>query len=222
MTPLPAPESIKALVFDLDGTLYQNESMGMQVHGSACRYVAGLLGVAEEEAAGILLRERRRLCDEGSGTLSHAVLSLGGDLKSLHIALAAGVHPEGVLGTDPRVIRMLKRLAGSYDLHLYTNNNRKLSGRIMQQIGVTGFFRKIYTIEDFWTPKPDRKTIEVILREIATSPEQTLFVGDRYEVDLRVPAALGCPVLETQTAEQLLELNRLVPEETPEAEETYV
>jgi len=209
MTPEPTSHSrIKAVVFDLDGTLYQNDLVSLQVTESALGYVAALKGVDEDEAEEILEQERLRQAEHG-GTLSHSILAMGGNLRDLHAAFAAGVHPEGVLSVDPRVTQLLKKLSLRFDLYLYTNNNRKLSGRIMAEIGVTGFFKRVFTIEDFWRPKPDEGTIRAILTETGLAPGETLFVGDRFDVDLRVPASLGCHIMEARTVEDLLKLHEV-------------
>jgi len=204
-------ESLQAIIFDLDGTLYQDELLGEEVHQCACRYVAQLKGVSALEAANLLMEARS--CAGGSGgTLSRAVVALGGDLQELHRRFNREVHPEGVLQLDPRVTQLLGRLASRYELHLYTNNNRALSGRIMAQLGVGGFFTRVFTIEDSWIPKPDRAVLQGILDAIGRKPGETLFVGDRYEVDLRLPASLGCAVHEAKSVKELLELGQLVPE----------
>jgi putative hydrolase of the HAD superfamily len=138
------------------------------------------------------------------------VLALGGDLKGLHSRLSQEVHPEGMLTRDARVPELLKKLAGRFELHLYTNNNRALSDRIMAQIGVCGFFKRVFTIEDYWRPKPDRAVLQGILDAIGRKPGETLFVGDRYEIDLKLPASLGCAVFEVKSVEELLALAQLV------------
>lgn len=202
-------ESLRAIVFDLDGTLYRDDRLGEEIHQSACRYVASLQGVSAAEAGSLLLEARS--CTGGSdGTLSQAVVALGGDLQELHRRFTLEVHPEAVLHPDPRVLELLGRLAGRFELHLYTNNNRSLSGRIMALIGVAGSFQKVFTIEDSWRPKPDRPELLGILDAIGRMPGETLFVGDRFHVDLELPASLGCPVLETRSIEELLELGQLV------------
>jgi putative hydrolase of the HAD superfamily len=200
---------LKALVFDLDGTLYQNERMGDQVNLGACNYIASLKGVSVEKADS-MLREARYSMVESGGTLSRAVESLGGNLRDLHLRLSQDVTPEGVLSVDPRVTGMLKALATRFAVHIYTNNNRPLSARIMKEIGVGGLFEKVFTIEDYWRPKPDRDALLGILESIACKPEETLFVGDRFEVDLALPEKLGCRIYEACTVEQLLELSQLV------------
>jgi putative hydrolase of the HAD superfamily len=204
-------EDLKALVFDLDGTLYQDERLGNAVNFGACVYISSLKGVSVEEADVLLQDARCKLSGPG-GTLSRAVISLGGNLKDLHDRLNEEVRPEGVLSVDPRVQALLRNLGTKYDLYLYTNNNRELSARIMKEIGVTGLFRKIFTIQDQWLPKPDETVLRQILGDIAVQPEETLFVGDRYEVDLALPASLGCRIYEARTVVELLGLEQLMKE----------
>ena len=200
---------LRAIVFDMDGTLYQDDCLGEEVHQSACRYVASLQGISPQEAAR-LLQEARSCLPGSGGTLSRAVVSLGGELKELHRRFNQEVHPEELLRPDPLVQELLGKLAGRFELHLYTNNNRALSGRIMAQLGIGVFFRRVFTIEDTWQPKPDLTTLQGILEAIGKKPGETLFVGDRYEVDLELPASLGCAVHEARNTEELLSLARLV------------
>jgi putative hydrolase of the HAD superfamily len=211
VTGIAAGQPLRAIVFDLDGTLYQDERLGEEVHQCACRYVASLQGISASEAAG-LLRRARSCTMEGEGTLSLGVVSLGGNLKELHRRFNLEVHPEGVLHPDPRVLGLLGKLAGRFELHIYTNNNRPLSGRIMAELGIAGSFQRVFTIEDSWHPKPDRSTLQMILDTIGREPSETLFVGDRYQVDLQLPATLGCAVFEVRNVEDLLTLGELVGE----------
>ena len=206
--PLLRSDRLKAIVFDLDGTLYQDERLGREVNLSACRYLASLKGITEAEADALL--KQARAASEAEGTLSRAVQALGGNLQDLHQRMSQEVHPEGVLELDPRVPELLKLLAARFELHVYTNNNRQLSERIMAQIGVSGLFRKTFTIEDHWLHKPDQAVLLRILQAIGQEPDQTLFVGDRFQVDLALPHALGCAIFEAKTVEELLGLAELV------------
>ncbi|MCM0084446.1 HAD family hydrolase [Geomonas sp. Red32] len=205
-------ELIKAIVFDLDGTLYQNEQMGGQVNLSACRYIAELKGVSVEQAD-LMLEEARDSLAGLAATLSQAVISLGGNMHDLHERMAREVRPEGLLAVDERVVGLLKDLASRFGIHIYTNNNRSLSARIMKLIGVADFFCKVFTIEDFWRPKPDEETLIFLLDAIGAKAEETLFVGDRYQVDLALPATLGAKVFESCTIEQLLGLREFLAQE---------
>lgn len=197
---------IRALVFDLDGTLYVSDGVGREINASAMRYLATLRGISPEEAK-LLVRETKAKIAALTGwtaSLSHACLELGGDLRELHRHFAAEIVPEPYLSRDERVVELLRRLGERYELHIYTNNNRLLSSRIMGALGVVGYFRRVFTIEDSWRPKPDREVLREIFREIGQEPPQCLFVGDRYDIDLRLPLELGCRVFHTRTVDELL------------------
>jgi putative hydrolase of the HAD superfamily len=202
-------ENLRAIVFDLDGTLYQNEQMGDAVNLGACRYIASIRGISVDEADN-LLQDARFSIGGKAGTLSRAVESLGGNLKDLHKFLSDFATPEGVLEVDERVPELLEDLATRFELYVYTNNNRTLSARIMEAIGVTGIFRQIFTIEDYWEPKPDENTLKGMFECICRKPEETLFVGDRYEVDLAIPESMGAQIYLSCTIEELLALRQLI------------
>jgi putative hydrolase of the HAD superfamily len=207
---------LKSLVFDLDGTLYVNRELEREIHVCSCRYFAELRGVSLEEA-GFLIREtRKRLAEEVGieSTLSHACLVMGGDLEELHRRFAGEITPEGYLTPDERVIRLLYSLGSRYGLYIYTNNNRTLSERIMESIGVSGMFRRVFTIEDSWRPKPDRGALEGVYRGMGRMPGECMFIGDRYDVDLRLPAAMGSTVFLSTGVEELLHLNKIMQEVT--------
>lgn len=209
------PGPVRSIVFDLDGTLYVNDELGERIAATAALYIADLRGI-DPAAAGRLIDETKALLAARTGhasSLSHACLELGGDLRDLHHRFAAEVNPEDILVRDERVVELLRRLGERFGLYLYTNNNRTLSGRIMAAIGVTGLFGRVFTIEDSWRPKPDRTVIAGIFREIGTTPAQCLFVGDRYDIDLRLPAELGCRVHLSRSIDELLALHSIMSEE---------
>jgi putative hydrolase of the HAD superfamily len=206
---------LKALLFDLDGTLYLSTALGREIRRSACRYIADLKGIGAAEADLLLTDTKKRLtANSGIDTpLSLACIELGGDLRELHRRFAGEINPVPFLDRDERVVELLKILESKFGLYLYTNNNRTLSAAIMRLIGVAGLFREEFTIEDYWRPKPNREALAEILQRIGRKPEECLFVGDRYDIDLRLPAEMGCAVFLVNSTEELLSLCKLMNEE---------
>jgi putative hydrolase of the HAD superfamily len=202
---------IKAVLFDLDGTLYASAPLGREIMLSAVGYIADLKGVSDEEAERLILRTKNALSSAGSqATLSRACIEMGGDLRELHRRFAADIQPELFLSRSEKVADLLLTLGTRFELYLYTNNNRPLAERIMALLGIAGLFRQIFSIEDTWRPKPDKAGLEDILRRIGKRPEECLFVGDRYDVDLRVPAEMGCAVYLVKATDDLLHLCTLL------------
>ncbi len=211
MPPFPSAE-IKGIIFDLDGTLYVCDRFATEIQNAAAAYIAGVKGISETEAGLLMAATRQRLSEESGTvqTLSAVCTELGGSIQDLHRFFETSLRPEAYLVRDERVIRLLERLSERFALYIYTNNNRVLTTRIMNYLGLDGLVDGIFTIDDTWRGKPDEGMVNRVLDEIKLSPNQVLFVGDRYDVDLRVPEQLGCPVYLSQNLEQLLRLEELL------------
>jgi putative hydrolase of the HAD superfamily len=209
---LPITSEIHGIVFDLDGTLYECDRFADEIQDAAAAYIAGLKQISSAEAGLLMAATRLRLTDENGTiqTLSAVCAELGGSIQELHRFFEQNLRPEAYLVRDERVISLLERLAEHYSLYIYTNNNRVLTARIMNYLGLDGVVSNIFTIDDTWVGKPDEGMVKEVLAVIGLSPAETLFVGDRYDVDLRVPEQLGCPVYLSQNLEQLLKLESLL------------
>jgi HAD superfamily hydrolase (TIGR01549 family) len=211
MPPLKSAD-IQAIVFDLDGTLYVCDEFAATIKHEAAVYMARVLALSISEAANRMGEVRSRLAGSGDTepTLSNVCSALGGSISEMHAHFEKQLNPESYLLRDNRVIELLQSLQKNIALYIYTNNNRVLSTRIIDYLGLSGLFRQVFTIEDNWRPKPDQARLEEIIRLSGCRPQEILFVGDRYDVDLRLPEQLGCPVFLSQNIEQLLRLSILV------------
>ena len=203
---------IRGIVFDLDGTLYVCDRFAAEIQAAAAAYIAGVKRITVAEAGLLITATRLRLTEESGTvqTISAVCRELGGSVQELHRFFERTLRPEAHLVRDERVIRLLERLAERFSLYIYTNNNRVLTTRIIDYLGLDGVVRGTFTIDDVWRSKPDEGMVKRVLEEIGLSPTEALFVGDRYDVDLRVPEQLGCPVYLSQNLEQLLRLEELL------------
>jgi len=201
---------LTTIIFDLDGTLYASRELAAEIQKVAAKAVALQLRIPAEEAETKLSAAKAELSAKtgGEATLSAACELLGGDIKALHSYLAANIAPEKYLVRDDRVVALLSRLGKEYDLYIYTNNNRSLSDRIMRAIGIENLFAEIFSVEDFWRAKPDRLALAKLYAAIGAEPFECLFVGDRYDVDLRLPEEHGSRVFLVQTVDELLSLEK--------------
>ena len=199
---------IRGIIFDLDGTLYVSPEFAATIQDAAAGYLAGIKVISPDLAGRLMAATRSSLTEETGGvpTLSAVCERLGGDIRDLHTYFAEQLRPEAYLTRDERVIALLERLARCMPLYLFTNNNRILTNRIIDILGLRGLFRRIYAIDDTWKAKPDESMLDLILAEAGLKPSEALFVGDRYDVDLRLPEQRGCPVYLSQSVEQLLRL----------------
>lgn len=201
---------ITSIIFDLDGTLYSSPELAGEIQRVAAAGLALQLGITAKEAEARLsaAKAELHLATGCEATLSAACGKLGGDLKALHSYLSEQVSPEKHLVRDERVVAMLERLGKQFGLYLYTNNNRSLTDRIMRAIGIDGLFAEVFPVEDFWRAKPDRLALAKLYAAIGAEPGECLFVGDRYDVDLRLPEEHGSTVFLAQTIDTLLSLEK--------------
>jgi putative hydrolase of the HAD superfamily len=206
------PAQIQGIVFDLDGTLYVNEPFAATIQSTACASIADLKRIDTSDAAQLMASTRQQLCRERGvdQTLSAVYIELGGTIEQLYRHFQEKLRPEAFLQRDDRVIALLQKLSQQYSLYIYTNNNRPLTQRIINHLGLDGLFKRLFTIDDSWQAKPDQQMLVRVLNQIALEPGQVLFVGDRFDVDLRLPEQYGCPVQLCQSVEQLLELESLL------------
>lgn len=204
--------AIKAIVFDLDGTLYVSDRFEQVVWESAARYAGDLLGLPTDVGGQRLIALRQRLTEERGTlqTLAVAIETMGGTVPELHRRFAEELEPERFIEPDPRVPPLVEALGQRYTSWLLTNNNRTLTGKILTTLGLEAAFERVITINDTWRPKPDDSVLDELLNALGHQPEEVLFVGDRYDIDLRLPAGRGCPVLLTTTVDELMALTALL------------
>lgn len=208
---MTAPD-VRSIIFDLDGTLYVSPQFAADIRDAAAEFLSKLSGITLAESLQ-RIRETRSQIKETTGAepaLSAICLSLGGTLQGLHAYFADRLQPERFLTRDHRVIALLERLAAKYHLLLYTNNNRTLSDRIIRHLGIDGFFSATYTIDSFWQAKPDRDALTGIIRDTGLPPDKLLFIGDRYDIDLRLPEELGCRIWLSRSIDRLLQLEEML------------
>jgi len=211
---LPSAGEIGAIVFDLDGTLYVSDEFAATIQEGAAVYLSGVLQVSVEEARRAMAETRSRLAEHGVvRTLSAVCRSLGGNISDVHAFFHTYLAPELFLMRDDRVVALLEHLRQRFALYVYTNNSRVLVERITNILGINGCFKAIFSIDDTWRAKPDEERLRQILKIIGLPPQKVLFVGDRYEVDLRLPEQTGCPVYLSTSVDQLLLLDQLAGSE---------
>jgi len=124
--------------------------------------------------------------------------------------LRENVHPERHLESDPILYALLDSLQDRFDLYLYTNNSLPLSRKILALLGIEDLFRRLYTIEFTWSPKPDPEAFHKVLEDIGGPPESFLFVGDRPQVDLEIAETLDIPTIFISDPEDLLQIHKVL------------
>ena len=186
--------ALRAIVFDLDGTLIDStadirhalNSMLSAYNRSALDHVA----VSRMVGDGIPKLVERGLAATG-GVPSAAVLR-----EAINVCLAAyEARPAVETRPFPGVAEALQvfREAG-LGLAVCSNKTEKLSRLILESLGLAGFFEAIVGGDSLDRRKPDPAPVRACLAALGVTADEALFVGDGPN-DVLAARAAGLPVV---------------------------
>jgi phosphoglycolate phosphatase len=181
----PDFSSIRALIFDLDGTLIDSKR-------DLIRSVNAMLAEMGREA----LHE-----DTISGYIGHGAPQLIGralgngateEQRERALKFFLAHYEEHKLDSTcayPGVPEALEELSG-FSMAVLTNKPVRVSVRILEGLGLTKYFRTVYGGNSFETKKPDPVGVRRILEEFGVAPKQAMLIGDS-EVDVQTARNAG-------------------------------
>jgi phosphoglycolate phosphatase len=182
-TPNLAP--VRALIFDLDGTLIDSK-----------RDLARSVNVMLREMGRAELKEETISGYIGQGAPQLVGRALGeGATEEEHkraLQFFLGYYEEHKMDTTcayPGVAEALAELA-ELPMAILTNKPARISVRILGELGLKRYFRAIYGGNSFETKKPDPLGANTILREFGAAPHEALLIGDS-EVDVQTARNAG-------------------------------
>ena len=177
--------SVRALIFDLDGTLI--DSKGDLIHSVNAmlremrrpelpeQLIAGYVGHGAPQLVARALGESASEAERKSG-----------------LQFFLGYYEDHKMDTTrayPGVRETLEELA-AMPMAVLTNKPVRISGRILDSLGLSKFFRVVYGGNSFETKKPDPLGAKTILSEFGTPPQEALVIGDS-EVDVQTARNAG-------------------------------
>jgi len=177
--------SVRALIFDLDGTLIDSKRDLIHSVNAMLREM-GRAELAEATIAGYI--------GHGAPQLVGSALGNNAATEEVQHGLEffLGYYEEHKMDTTcayPGVAETLEKL-GTIPMAVLTNKPVRISIRILDSLGLSKFFRAVYGGNSFETKKPDPLGANTILREFRVSPQQALLVGDS-EVDIQTARNAG-------------------------------
>ena len=176
---------VRALIFDLDGTLIDSK-LDLALAVNATLEHMGRRALAHEQIYGYVgdgasMLVKRALGDGATVTEAEAGLS--------HFLSYYRAHMLDNTITYPGVREGLALLQ-HHPMAVLTNKPVRFSQRILDGLGIAGYFRFVYGGNSFQTKKPDPEGVNVLLRDLAVAPLEAMMIGDSA-VDVRTARNAG-------------------------------
>lgn len=185
---------IKAVVFDLEGTLFSSSKLGKRHMTQVLNIVSRRLDIAKKESLKQLVSKRKEL----SAKLGYApplttVVEAFGISRQDFFETISRVDPRPYIKVDTKLTRMLKRLRRiGLKLALLTNVSSPYTLRVLEALGIeTSMFDYLITGSDMKEIKPDLSPFLSVMKSLNLPSKQILMVGDRVAVDLAPAKKLG-------------------------------
>ena len=167
---------MKAVVFDLDGTLVNTTGLILNTYVGTIHSLGGAEVTTDDVLSNFNIGPTPVILERFLGRPVSPQ-----DLDVYYAAYEAAISS---LQAFPNVTGMLKQLHRmDYRLGLFTSATRRAVSLVLPRIGLDNHFEAIVTGDEVTHPKPTPDGLELICRRLGVSTEETAYVGDA-EVDL--------------------------------------
>ena len=194
MTIYKIPENLKAIIFDIDSTLYTSQTYAFEQVDCQVREFAKLRGITADQARKMVADYRRQFALEHNGSK----VSLGNTLLSFGIPIEQSIEwrktllePADFRGRDDSLIGEMKILAEHFKMICVTNNPVLPARKTLEALGISGFFPEIVGLDTCFKSKPAREPFLKAVEKLGVEAAACLAVGDRYDLDIALPMEMG-------------------------------
>jgi phosphoglycolate phosphatase/putative hydrolase of the HAD superfamily len=188
------PVQCKAVLFDMDCTLYSNPEYGQLQIDLLIEKLAQLQGKTFDEMNNEITLFKKKWAQEHDGQQ----ISIGNTFTHFGISIRKNAqwrkelyHPEQYLVADQRLRSVLEQLESKYTLAVVTNNPVSIAVKTLSVLGVEDLFHEIVGLDTCGVSKPSEEMFMRAAILCGTVPESCVSVGDRYDIDIALPLELG-------------------------------
>ena len=181
----PSLSAVRALIFDLDGTLIDSK-LDLILSVNAMLRELGRQELAEETISGYIGRGAPQLVAQALGA------SASEEQRQRGLEFFLRYYEEHKMDNTrlyPGVAEALYKLS-HLPMAVLTNKPVRVSVRILEALGLGRKFRAVYGGNSFETKKPDPLGVRTILGELQAIAEQAVMVGDS-EIDVQTARNAG-------------------------------
>ena len=201
------------LIFDADGTLYDETMPKVKAELLTAKLIASRTGYGEGEVYSLFREVKGEITQSGSlspdrnnrtvwyaETLrrlnaSHCDVTASGDVTSKIDAYeASGHYWEVVYGEiEPYfdLVYILPELQSRYRLAVLTDELYDIQVEKVKRLGLSGYFTEIISSEQAGVTKPDKRLFEYALNRLGVSADEAMMIGDNPSADIRGARSVG-------------------------------
>ncbi|WXG39598.1 MAG: HAD family hydrolase [Candidatus Freyarchaeum deiterrae] len=184
---------VKALIFDLEGTLYNSKELANEWRSQVFKLIKEKTGKSEEE----ILKEFLKIVEELRGQgfrrppVSDIVDRMGISRADFYKAVDS-VDASKFLKPDPELRKTLDYMKGKWKIAMLTNLSRKTTLNILKALGLdSNLFEPLITASETEKGKPDPEPFKLIIKTFGLKPSYVMMVGDSVSSDLAPAKKLG-------------------------------
>ena len=188
------PSGLKAIIFDIDSTLYTNAEYAFEQVDCQVRRFASLRGITNDQARKMVADYRKKYAKENGGkkvSLSNTLLSFGVSIEQSVQWRRELIEPADFLGADKRLQEALAALGRRYKLLCVTNNPVLPAQKTLDALGVADLIEVLVGLDTCNLSKPAKEPFVLAAKKAGTDPASVVSVGDRYDLDLAPALELG-------------------------------
>ena len=217
------PSDLRAFIFDIDSTLYTNPAYAFEQVDCQVRQCAKERGIRADEARRQVADYRKKFAAEHNGSK----VSLGNTLLAFGVPIEQSVQwrrellePADFLGRNEQLIETLKNLQSKYQLICVTNNPVLPARKTLESIGISDFFPEIVGLDTCLKSKPAIEPFQTAVEWLSKSAcdrglegisaENCLAVGDRYDMDIKLPLEMGMGGILVSGVEEVYQIPKSV------------
>ncbi len=209
MTIYRLPEKISALIFDIDSTLYTCPEYAREQIDSQIRYFAQQHDMDVTEARNLVRDYRKKWAQDHDGQK----ISLGNLLTAFGVSIEDSIEwrkflfdPADYLQKDDRLRSTLLELKNNYKLLCVTNNPKEPAVKTLEVLGVADIITDIIALDTCFKSKPALEPFELAVRHAGVPTEECVSIGDRFDIDIALPLAMGMGGIEVSGVEEVYQL----------------
>jgi FMN phosphatase YigB (HAD superfamily) len=188
------PDTIRALVFDMDLTLYSNDEYGQYQIDKLVEKLGQLRGLSFEEMNREVEEKRKAwaLSHEGKAiSLSYILMGYGIGMEEIISWREETLEPKLFIKEDEKLKAALEKLSNSFALGVVTNNPVLVARKTLAVLGVEACFPFVIGLDTCMTAKPHKMPFLKFSESSLCPPETCVSIGDRYDIDLDIPLRMG-------------------------------